>query len=82
DTATNISFDTNNNATGFKVEYGPVDDDGLRCVKITTTATTDLVELSDKRLMVKAPQHTVVNAGISIKMAAVTAGAVTFGMRL
>ncbi|MGR4330393.1 hypothetical protein K8P74_16890 [Klebsiella pneumoniae] len=41
DTATNISFDTNNNATGFKVEYGPVDDDGLRCVKITTTATTD-----------------------------------------
>ncbi|WP_174805940.1 hypothetical protein [Klebsiella pneumoniae] len=82
DTATNISFDTNNNATGFKVEYGPVDDDGLRCVKITTTATTDLVELSDKRLMVKAPQHTVVNAGISIKMAAITSGAVTFGMRL
>ncbi|EPG4139511.1 hypothetical protein WJF67_003736 [Klebsiella pneumoniae] len=82
DAATNISLDTNNNATGFKVEYGPVDDDGLRCVKITTTATTDLVELSDKRLMVKAPQHTVVNAGISIKMAAITAGAVMFGMRL
>ncbi|HHT0063014.1 TPA: hypothetical protein ACTXAJ_005976, partial [Raoultella planticola] len=82
DAATNISFDTNNNATGFKVEYGPLDSDGLRCVKITTTATTDLVELSDKRLMVKAPQHTVVNAGISIKMAAITAGAVTFGLRL
>ena len=82
DVATNISFDTNNNAAGFKVEYGPEDSDGLRCVKITTTATTDLVELSDKRLMVKAPQHTVVNAGISIKMAAVTAGAVTFGTRL
>lgn len=82
DTATNISFDTNNNATGFTVEYGPTDSDGLVSVKITTTATTDLVELSDKQLKVKAPQHTVVNAGISIKMAAVTSGAVTFGMRL
>lgn len=82
DAATNISFDTNNNSTNFKVEYGPVDEDGLRCVKITTTATTDLVVLSNKRLKVKAPQHTVVNAGISIKMAAVTAGSVKFGMQL
>ena len=82
DTATNISFDTNNNATGFAVEYGPVDEDGLRCVKITTTATTDLVVLNNKQLKVKAPQHTVVNAGLSIKMAAVTEGAVKFGMQL
>ncbi|QGV90230.1 hypothetical protein F7P07_07845 [Klebsiella pneumoniae] len=74
DAATNISFDTNNNSPNFKVEYGPVDEDGLRCVKITTTATTDLVVLSNKQLKVKAPQHTVVNAGISIKMAAITAG--------
>ena len=82
DTATNISVDTNNNSTAFKVEYGPVDEDGLRCLKITTTATTDLVVLSNKQLKVKAPKHTVVNAGISIKMAAVTAGAVKFGMQL
>ncbi|HCM6426316.1 TPA: hypothetical protein N3006_004986 [Klebsiella quasipneumoniae] len=82
DAATNISFDTNNNSPNFKVEYGPVDEDGLRCVKITTTATTDLVVLSNKQLKVKAPQHTVVNAGISIKMAAVTEGSVKFGMQL
>lgn len=82
DTATNISVDTNNNSTAFKVEYGPLDEDGLRCLKITTTATTDLVVLSNKQLKVKAPKHTVVNAGISIKMAAVTAGAVKFGMQL
>lgn len=82
DATTNISVDTNNNSTAFKVEYGPVDEDGLRCLKITTTATTDLVVLSNKQLKVKAPKHTVVNAGISIKMAAVTAGAVKFGMQL
>lgn len=82
DAATNISVDTNNNSTAFKVEYGPVDEDGLRCLKITTTATTDLVVLSNKQLKVKAPKHTVVNAGISIKMAAVTDGAVKFGMQL
>lgn len=82
DTATNISVDTNNNSTAFKVEYGPLDEDGLRCLKITTTATTDLVVLSNKQLKVKAPKHTIVNAGISIKMAAVTAGAVKFGMQL
>lgn len=82
DTATNISVDTNNNSTDFKVEYGPLDKDGLRCLKITTTATTDLVVLSNKQLKVKAPKHTVVNAGISIKMAAVTDGAVKFGMQL
>lgn len=82
DTATGISFDTNNNAPGFTVVYGGIDSDGLQSVAITTTATTDLVELSNRKLMIQAAQRTVVNAGLSIMMDGVTAGSVTFGTRL
>lgn len=82
DAQTNISFDTNDNDAGFTVVYGPVGSDGLQEVIITTTSTSQLVELSNKKICNLVGRGAVVNGGLSIKMSGVVSGQVNFGCRL
>ncbi|MEE1968017.1 phage tail fiber protein [Klebsiella michiganensis] len=80
DAATNMTFSLTG---GMTATYGGIDpDDGLVFVNLTATAVTDSLEIRNQSLRVPVNRFNQIFSALSMKMSAVTAGAVTLSTKL
>ncbi|MCW9518737.1 hypothetical protein ORL49_29280, partial [Klebsiella michiganensis] len=80
DPATNMTFSLTG---GMTATYGGIDpDDGLVVVNLTATAETDTLEIRNQSLLTPVNRFNQIFSALSMKMSAVTAGAVTLSTKL
>ncbi len=80
DQATNMTFSLTG---GMTATYGGIDpDDGLVVVNLTATAETDTLEIRNQALLTPVNRFNQIFSALSMKMSAVTAGAVTLSTKL
>lgn len=80
DPATNMTFSLTG---GMTATYGGIDpDDGLVVVNLTATAETDTLEIRNQALLTPVNRFNQLFSALSMKMSAITAGAVTLSTKL
>lgn len=80
DPATNLTFSLTG---GMTATYGGIDpEDGLVFVNLTATAETDTLEIRNQNLRAPVNRFNQLFSALSMKMSAVTAGAVTLATKL
>lgn len=80
DPATNLTFSLSG---GMTATYGGIDpEDGLVFVNLTATAETDTLEIRNQSLRTPVNRFNQLFSALSMKMSAVTAGAVTLATKL